>query len=133
MPENDALKQQLSGILEDPEAMARIMSIAGSLMGGMNPSDDSPEAQADSGSNDTAPAKEAQGSVNSPTDGFDLSAALPAIAGILKNDKKNDPRTNLLYALKPYMSHDRGEKIDMLVKAMKLADIAGGFISGGGS
>ncbi len=132
MPENDALKQQLSGILEDPEAMARIMSIAGSLMGGMNPSGDSPRSSKDSDIENSAQ-KEAQNDAPSPADDFDLSAALPAIAGILKSDKKNDPRTNLLYALKPYMSHDRGDKIDMLVKAMKLADIAGGFISGGSS
>ncbi len=132
MPENDALKQQLSGILEDPEAMARIMSIAGSLMGGMNQSGDSPEPPKES-EGEAPPQKEAKNDASPSADGFDLSAALPAIAGILKSDRKNDPRTNLLYALKPYMSHDRGEKIDMLVKAMKLADIAGGFISGGGS
>lgn len=142
MQDND-LKGQLSKLLEDPEALSRAISLAGSLMGNLdltgtqaaegNADSDSVQASVTEHKPDTdgTPSKSGDEQKDTPL-GIDLGAALPAIANIMGKDKKNDPRTNLLYALKPYMGSERAEKIDMLVKAMRLADIAGGFIGSGG-
>ncbi len=126
--QNSDISKQLSGILEDPEAMSRIMNIASSLMGSQSQNQDS-DASEEKREESSDPPPEAKASFPDLS-GADLSKVMPLLAGALGQDQKNDPRTNLLQALKPYMSDDRKERIDMLIKALRLAKIAGGFIGG---
>lgn len=137
MQDND-LSKQISDILSDPEAMARVMSLAGSLMGGLGADgggDVPSEAQPTEKENKEL-SEEAQNGAAFREDEKNASrvsglGAVSALAGLMGKDKKNDPRANLLFALKPYMRSDRAEKIDMLIKAMRLADIAGDLMGSG--
>ena len=40
------------------------------------------------------------------------------------NDKKNDPRSNLLNSLKPYLRESRKENVDKYSNLLKIADLA---------
>lgn len=62
----------------------------------------------------------------------DLSAVLPVMAGLFEKNGKNDPRCSLLYALKPFMSHGRAERIDAIVNMLRIAETAGGLLGSGG-
>ena len=41
-----------------------------------------------------------------------------------KMNSKNDPRSNLLYSLKPYLREERKEKLDQYANLMNFAKIA---------
>ncbi len=99
--ENDNLNEKISQLLSDPEGMARIQSMAESLFGGnMN----LPSAQSE------APSTQNEAEM--------LMKALQ----VLKSEK-NDDRSQLLIALKPHLSTERGEKVDKAVKLLKLAKL----------
>ncbi len=48
------------------------------------------------------------------------------------NSKKDDPRSNLLLSLKPYLKPSRKEKLDQYMKFMNLASMLDTFNSMGG-
>ncbi len=99
--ENDNLNEKISQLLSDPEGMARIQSMAQSLFGG---NIDLPSPQ-----NDTAPSQN------------EAEMIMKALQ-MLKSEK-NDDRSQLLIALKPHLSAERGEKVDKAVKLLKLAKL----------
>ncbi len=123
----------LSKLLEDPAALASVMSIAGNLMNNLPKDSAQPEEIKDS-ANDNVPTEPAESEKTAvPTANIqsapDLSA-LSALAGLAGGaNKKSDPRCNLLNSLRPYMGHGRDEKIDMMIKALNLAELAGGFLN----
>ncbi len=141
MDSNNDLNGMLSKLLSDPAALSSIMSIAGSLMNNLPKeseqikkaeeniqpessvkNDDNSIAVSANNADQTAPTSS---SVKIP----DLSA-LGSLAGNLGGgNKKSDPRCNLLNSLRPYMSHGRAEKIDMMIKALSLAELADGFLN----
>lgn len=48
------------------------------------------------------------------------------------NDTKNDPRSNLLLSLKPYLKPTRKEKVDQYIKLMSMSSLMENFKSPGG-
>ncbi len=108
----DDLTQKITSILNDPDSLETIKSIADSLMSGKD------EASVD---NRTSEAD------------FDLSQMLGAISsdqmgGIMRvmsamNSSNGDDRTALLLALKPHLSRRRQERVDKAVKLLKFAAI----------
>lgn len=48
------------------------------------------------------------------------------------NDTKNDPRSNLLLSLKPYLKPTRKEKVDQYIKLMSMGSLMENFKSPGG-
>lgn len=48
------------------------------------------------------------------------------------NDSKNDPRSNLLMSLKPYLKPTRKEKVDQYIKLMSMSSLMENFKSSGG-
>ncbi len=131
--ENNDISAALNKLLADPAALANAMSIAGSLMGNLPSGDAVPPAQATQPTEDKQPQEVSEDpAVKSPeqSDAPPSMGSLAALAPLLSGGKKNDPRCALLYALKPYMGHGRGEKIDTLVNLLKIADIAGGLLGG---
>lgn len=48
------------------------------------------------------------------------------------NDTKNDPRSNLLLSLKPYLKPTRKEKIDQYIKLMSMGSLMENLKSPGG-
>ncbi len=47
-----------------------------------------------------------------------------------KSQKKNDQRCALLRSLKPFLKESRSEKLEMIIKAIQLADLTGGLLDG---
>lgn len=126
------LNAALKGLLSDPEALSGIMSIANGLMSAPSLPDGAADGNVDAADtkvgNDAAePVSDESHTANTP--------ALPdlsAIASILgSHSGKKDPRCELLGALRPFVDNGRRERIDQLIKLLRLADMASGFLSGG--
>lgn len=102
----DDLSEKLAGILNDPDSMERVRKMAESFLG-----------------NDTAKEEE-----KSPLDdigsmlGADDLQAIITIISKLKSSG-NDPRTQLLKALKPHLSEPKREKVDTAIKILKVLEI----------
>lgn len=95
--ENNNLAEKLSEILNDPEGMARIESLAQSLL-------------SDNGSQpETAP---------DALDGMKIAKILST----LKNNG-NDNRSQLLLALRPHLSIERQERVDKAIKLLRLVSL----------
>lgn len=117
--ENDALSSALSGILGNPEMMSMISSMAEQLKGGSAPS-----ADQSSKKEDEAPSK-ADESIPASSE---LSGVLGALAPLLsqslgKLSREDDSRACLLRALKPYLSQNRCEAIEHIIKFSKISDV----------
>ena len=105
------LEDKLSGVLNSPEQMARIMQLAQSLSGG----------EAPPGAEKEPPRGEKEAS--SPFEGLDpkMIALLSRLASELS---ASSGKEQLIAAIKPYLSRERGEKIDKAAKIARLAKIA---------
>ncbi len=87
------LEDQISAVLNDPEAMSKISSIAASLgMGGQE--------------------KPEPGASGSPPSG--MPSPLPS---------QGDDRTKLLMALKPFLSEKRAKYVDGAVTVMRIVQL----------
>ena len=98
----DDISEKLSALLNDPDGMNRIKSMAENLLG----------------------TKAEQPQKNS---GDDLDIDVGALTGILKKMKgsgANDSRINLLLALKPNLSKEKQVRVDNAIKILKLIEIA---------
>lgn len=103
--DND-FSEKLKSVLSDPDAMAKIMSIASGL--------GASEPQAE------------QGNVDAAADSKESEAnAMPAFSGGL--GIQSDPRIALLSSLKPLLREEKRDRIDALVRAFTLAAVMKGF------
>lgn len=121
MADTPDLSEMINKLTADPEMLGRIMNMASAIMGNM------PEQKPQE-------PKEAANKEESPKLNVDM---LPLLLGNLGGGKtesgahtaaKHGSQTALLTALKPYMSSERSEKIDTIIKVLKLAEIAGGIL-----
>lgn len=99
----DGLEDKLQQILNDPDSMAQILSLAQSF--GM---------QAESSPHDAPPPPP-------PDDGF-VRAIMMLMQQAQHSDEKQEA---LLCALKPYLAPDRREKIDRAMQIAKISHLAG--------
>ncbi len=60
-------------------------------------------------------------------DNFDFDTILKMKNIINTLNKKDDPRANLLYSLKPYLRESKKKKLDQYVNLLKFTDITGFF------
>ena len=98
----DDLSEKLSALLSDPEGMNRIKSMAENLLG-------------------------SQGEQPIQNKADDLDIDIGALTGILKKMKgsgADNPRINLLLALRPNLSAEKQAKVDSAVKILKLIEFA---------
>lgn len=98
----DDISEKLSELLNDPDGMNRIKSMAENLLG----------------------TKAEQPQKNSADD---LDIDIGALTGILKKMKgngANDSRINLLLALKPNLSKEKQARVDSAIKILKLIELA---------
>ena len=105
----DDLTQKITSILNDPESLETIKSIADSLMG-----DGEKPAQKPSQAPDLSQI------FNSVTP--DQMGGIMRVMSAL-NSKSADDRTALLLALKPHLSEKRQDRVDKAVKLLKLAAV----------
>jgi len=94
----DDINETLAGILNDPESMNKVKSLAESLLGTNR--DNSNESDIDENE----------------------IKAFTSIIGKMKTSGK-DKRTALLLALKPNLSKEKQDKVDVAVKLFKLIEL----------
>ena len=106
----DDIGEKLAEILNDPESLNKIKSMAENNLGSEK-SDEKPPPSPD---------------LNSlfGDGGFD-GAQIAKIMSVMSRLKSsnNDSRSNLLLALKPLLSPPRREKVDTAIKLLKLIDM----------
>ena len=92
----DDLSARISSILNDPDSMAQIRSMAEGMLGGTEKQkNDAPD--------------------------IDIGRLLPMIQKI--NSKKSDKRCELLMALRPHLSEERQQRVDRAVKILRVIDM----------
>lgn len=64
---------------------------------------------------------------NSSSSNIDFETILKIKSIMETLNKKNDPRSNLLYSLKPYLRESRQKKIDQYVNLFKITEISNLF------
>ena len=108
----DQMEDKIGAILNNPQLMGQIMSMAQSL-----------------GQHDTAP----KSLPNPPSPGGDFDPALlQKIASIAGQSKIDSNQQALLRALNPYLSGRKVEKLEKAMRAAKIARMASGFLGQGG-
>ncbi len=105
----------LSAALSNPQLLAALPKMLETLSSAMHAPAPAPES--DKGND--APAQSAEAA--------SLSSLLPALSGggggYKKPPRVTDRRSALLMALKPYMSHDKAEMIDTIVRIIEIMSI----------
>ena len=114
------MTDRLNAILQDPEAMAKIQSLASSMFGGQSaPSPSVPQSapaaqQAAQAVPSSAPAP--------VLDGFspELLSMMTRLTPMLQNMHRETPDTRLLQALRPLLSPPRQKRLDDAMKLMQM-------------
>ena len=115
----DNFSGALNSILSNPDMMSMISSMAKQLKSDSGSSEEKSE-------NTTAQAApQAPPQSNSdPSIATALSSLAPLLTGEgAKLSKRDNDRACLLRALKPYLSQDRGQAIDYIIKFSSLAEV----------
>ncbi len=102
----DELSQKLSELLNDPDSMERVKKMAENILGESQQPSAEPSFNADIGS----------------ILGVDDLQSIISVISHLKNSG-NDPRTQLLTALKPHLSEPRRDKVDTAIKILKVLEL----------
>ena len=110
------MEEKLSAVLNNPQLMQQIMTMAQSLGQQATPS---PQPQP------TPPPQEA--SVPSLPD----PAMLQKLAGLAASTGTDSQQKALLSALGPYLSRDRIHRLEKAMQAAKMARLASAFLSSG--
>ncbi len=95
------LDEMISSILKDPQSLQTISSLLSGLGG---------EKEEKDNSGGTAPAL-----------AFDVDKLAPVL---MKLNAPPDERCKLLIALRPFVSHERQERIDQSIKILKMMSLA---------
>ncbi len=115
-------EEKLGAILNDPQAMSKIMAIAQSLDGGKEGSQEAPAPEPEPASTpDPAPAAP---STEAPA-GLDLDPRLMAagMQALAAWQGPDDSRTALLQSLRPFVKPERCGKLDKAVRVTKLSRV----------
>ena len=110
------MEEKLGTILNNPEMMQQIMTLAQSL--GSNP-----PKQQNAPREPEIPA--------SPNPGLDLSM-IQKLSGLAGQSSIDQQQRQLLTALSPYLSKDRVSKLENAMRAAKMARLASAFLGSGG-
>lgn len=110
----DNIQNQMNAILQNPEMMGRIMSMAQSLSGGQS---------------EPPPPKEEVPAFSLPE--IDL-AIVQKLSGFIGQSNIDKNQRSLLNALAPYLNHERIAKLEKAMRAAKLATLASSLLSNAG-
>ncbi len=110
----DEMESKLGAILNNPDMMAQIMSMAQQFSGGDNaPSPPPPPQQ-----------------TPSLPDGMDMGM-LMKVAGMANSANVDKDQRALLLALRPYLTSERIGRLEKAMRASKLAGLASSFLGSG--
>ena len=128
----------IAKMLEDPEALGKVMSIAGTLsssgiLNGLSLGENSEkESSGEETANDSREENavstyqtQGQGQTN---EGVPPKQSLPQSSP--RRKVKSCDRIRLLEAMRPFLSDDKRDKLDVVIKIIGLADAAGGLYRG---
>lgn len=110
----DDMESKLGAILNNPDMMAQIMSMAQQFSGGESA---------------TSPPPPPQPTPNIP-DGLDMGM-LMKVAGMANSANVDQNQRALLLALRPYLTSERIGKLEKAMRASKLAGLASSFLGSG--
>ena len=83
--------------------------------------------------NDTNTSNNSNSANTNPFGNIDMNTILKIKQVMEKmNDTKNDPRSNLLLSLKPYLKPTRKEKLDQYIKLVNMSSVMEFFKNTGG-
>lgn len=110
------LEEELSKALADPDLMKKVGAMLGNLS--QSTATDAPGEHAAATAVDGAEnAAEAAAAAPPP----DLSKLLGSLGGL--GNLQNDPRTNLLMAIKPFLSEKRAPYMDSALSVLRLVQV----------
>ncbi len=129
----DDFSDKVNALLSDPKSMEKIMNLAGMLSGGGAPEGDSASGGAPGPEGAASPGFDPGSGVGNDL-GID-PAMLSRIVRALGAIKKNDPRIDLLLALRENLSEPRRKKVDEAVQMLRLLSLVPmlreeGFLNG---
>jgi hypothetical protein len=110
----DAIEEKLGSILNNPEMMQQILSMAQALGQSQNP-----------------PQQESCKQESPPLPDFD-PGILQKLSGFARQSGVTSEEQALLKALRPYLSRDRVGKLEKAMRAAKMARFASAFLNSGG-
>ena len=102
----DELEDKLASVMNNPDLMQKIMSLAQNLGGSQPPNDPEPQKQE-----------------SAPFPDIDISM-LQKLSGFAKQSGIDKNQQTLLHALSPYISRHRIVKLERAMKAAKMANFA---------
>ncbi len=127
----DDINTQISKVLSDPNSLAQIQQIMGSL--GVNNSNNSQPNLSDvnnnvaknelaisNNDNYSTGAQNNQQNNGNVTTNSDMFGALTKLAPLISQNSTNDTSANLLLALKPMLSAEKSTKIDEAIKVLSI-------------
>ena len=108
----DELEQKLGAVLNNPQLMQQIMSMAQAM--GSQPPQTEPQKQ---------PEQQAIPAID--------PGMLTKLAGLSRQSSIDRDQQTLLKALNPYLSKDRIGRLERAMRAAKMAKLAGSFLGSG--
>ena len=105
----DDLEQKLNSVLNDPQMLQKLMTVAQSIGGAPSGETPKPEGMPD----------------------IDLGM-LQKLTGLAQSSSIDKNQQTLLHALRPYLSRERVEKLEKAMRAAKMAKLASGFLGSRG-
>ena len=129
---------KLNSLLSNPEAMAQIMQMAQSLSGGQAqqvpqapPQQPSPPPPPPPVQQAASPGGNPLAALSGLTGGMDTAMLTKLLPLIQELGSQNDSNARqLLYALRPYLTPDRQEKIERALQLARLFHLGKKFLSG---
>lgn len=110
------MEEKLGAILNNPQLMQQIMSMA-QAMGGSQPQKEEPPRQQEP----------------TPPRLADIDPKmLQSIAGMARQNGVDQNQQALLRALSPYLSRERIQKLERAMRAARMANAASAFLNSGG-
>ena len=122
------MQQKLNSILNDPEMMQKIMTMAQAL-GQSQGQGQSQEQSKEEAPKPSPPPQQASMPSMPPIDPM----MLQRIAGIAQQSGIDKNQQALLRALRPYLSRERISKLEKAMRAAKIAGVASSVLAGSGS
>lgn len=119
-------EEKLNAILNDPQAMSRILSIAQSLDGSKGQSEEPQTAPAA----EPVPAESIQPAPDPPSLDLDPRLMAAGMQALAAWQGPEDSRTALLQALRPFLKPERHGKLDKALRITRLSKVVRAALDG---